>query len=191
MNTTVLQLRSDEQLIHKYLSGDNNPLGILYNRYYSKVYHKCLSFTKNSDDAFDLTQEILIKAFSKIASFKGEAKFSTWLFSITHNSCITHYEKTKKNQSCAFDIATESVDEGYDTDELLVRKLREDRELKLNQYLNQIPEADKRMLELKYRYEYSIQDLQREFDLSASAVKMRLLRARKKIEQLYNENYAA
>jgi RNA polymerase sigma-70 factor (ECF subfamily) len=191
MNTTLLQLRSDEQLIQDYLSGGINSIGILYNRYYPKVYHKCLSFTKNADDAFDFTQDVLLKAFSKIVSFKGEAKFSTWLYSITHNYCISQFDRKKKITYNNFESVFDNVCDGIDSEELNTRKLREDKELDLNQYLDQIPETDKKMLELKYRYNYSIQDLQNEFSISASAVKMRLLRARQKIEQLYNNNYAA
>ena len=51
----------DEQLIKNYLNGDNNSLGILYDRYYSRVYHKCLSFSRNQDDAFDLAQDVLLR----------------------------------------------------------------------------------------------------------------------------------
>ncbi|KPL23003.1 MAG: hypothetical protein AMS23_07180, partial [Bacteroides sp. SM1_62] len=90
---------SDEQLVIEYLKGDNNSLGILYDRYYSKVYHKCLSFSRNPDDAFDLAQDVLMKAFSNIRSFRGSSKFSTWLYSITTNHCISKAAKSK-NECC-------------------------------------------------------------------------------------------
>ena len=72
MKTVEETVLLDEKLISQYKQGDVNSLGILYSRYYNKVFNKCLSFAKNYDDAFDLTQEVLLKAFKKIDTFKGE-----------------------------------------------------------------------------------------------------------------------
>ena len=138
---------SDEQLISEFLKGDNNCYGILYSRYYTKVYSKCYSFTLNSDDAFDMTQEILMKAICNVGSFGGNSKFSTWLYSIATNYCIT--QTGKKSRRYHEDI-----------------------------------KAAHQILVMKYRQNYSVKDLQKEFALSASAVKMRLLRARTKMGQI-------
>lgn len=62
---------TDEQLIGEFLKGDNNCSGILYRRYYSMVYSKCFSFSRNHDDAFDMTQQILLKAISNVGTFEG------------------------------------------------------------------------------------------------------------------------
>jgi RNA polymerase sigma-70 factor (ECF subfamily) len=182
---------SDEQLIREYIKGDNNSLGMLYNRYYSKVYHKCFSFAGNQEDAFDLAQDVLMKTFSNIESFKGTSKFSSWLFSITSNHCISQTAKSKRECHLNTGFENNIIAEDPDEEEIEARYKREDMELHMNEYLVQLPEYDKKMLELKYLYNYSVKDLQREFNLSASAVKMRLLRARKKIEQIITTNIAA
>ena len=191
MKTTAKFNRSDEQLVTEYLRGDNNSLGELYNRYYSKVYHKCLSFSSNQDDAFDLAQDILMKTFSHIETFKGSSKFSTWLFAITSNHCISHSAKSKKE--CRLDAcsaytltAYEDSEEEYNT-----RCSREEMELNIGAYLKQLPQNHRKILELKYLHNYSVKDLQRELGLSMSAVKMRLLRARQKIEQIITAQKAA
>ena len=182
---------SDEQLIREYLNGDNNSLGYLYTRYFSKVYHKCLSFSGNPHDAFDLAQDVLMKAFSNIESFKGSSKFSTWLFSITSNHCISMAAKSKNecrlNPGSDYNIIANDINE----EEYEARNNREKMELKIDYYLQQLPENDGRILDLKYRMDYSIKDLQREFKLSISAVKMRLLRARNKIGQIITDDRAA
>ena len=184
MKTNVKFDPSDEMLITEYLNGDNNSLGILYTRYYSKVYYKCLSFSKNQDAAFDMAQDILMKAFSNIESFKGSSRFSTWLFSITSNHCISNASKSKiecrLDESLNYNFITDDIEK----EELDARQNREDMELKIDDFLIRLPENDGIMLDLKYRQDYSVKDLQRKFKLSASAVKMRLLRARKKMEQM-------
>lgn len=176
---------SDEQLVHQYLNGNRDALGTLYQRYYPKVYQKCLSFSRNHDDAFDLAQDILMKAFSKISMFKGKSKFSTWLYAITQNYCIS---STAKAKSCQFDdflIEPETMDETIVSDEFELRKEFEERELNLQNILDNIPISDRIILDLKYKKNYSVKDLQTELNLSASAVKMRLMRARQKVEQYY------
>ncbi|NJK87510.1 MAG: RNA polymerase sigma factor [Bacteroidales bacterium] len=86
---------SDEQLVSLYLKGNKSFLENLYRRYFNKVYRKCYGFTKNHNEAFDLAQDILLKSFGKLDSFKGTSKFSTWLYAITTNYCIEFLRKTK------------------------------------------------------------------------------------------------
>jgi RNA polymerase sigma factor (sigma-70 family) len=191
MKTTAKLKLSDEQLVSEYLKGDNNSLGELYNRYFAKVYHKCMSFSRNQDDAFDLAQDILMKTFSNVESFKGSSKFSTWLFAITSNHCISQAAKSKRE--CPLNEGTDCNLMAGDPDgeEFELRKKREDMELNINDYLMRLPEMDWKMLELKYLHSYSIKELQREFNLSVSAIKMRLLRARQKMQQLITDQSAA
>ena len=68
---------------------------VLYERYVFKVYTKCLSFSKNNQEAEDLCQDIFVKLLDKINGFKGESKFSTWLYSFTHNHCVNYYHRNK------------------------------------------------------------------------------------------------
>jgi RNA polymerase sigma-70 factor (ECF subfamily) len=175
---------NDEQLVRNYLGGDNNSLGILYDRYYSKVYYKCLSFTHDQDDAFDLAQDILMKAFSNVETFKEKSKFSTWLFSITSNHCISQSAKSKKE--CCLDVhsAYKLIADDQNEEEYNARCDREEIEFNIGEYLNLLPSDDRKILELKYLHNYSVKDLQKELGLSMSAVKMRLLRARQRIEQI-------
>jgi RNA polymerase sigma factor (sigma-70 family) len=191
MKTTAKSYLSDEQIVRRYLEGDHNSLGELYNRYYAKVYHKCLSFTKNHEDAFDLAQDILMKTFSNIESFKGSSRFSTWLFAITTNHCISQAAKTKRKCSLHEGTDCNLMTEDPESEEIEVRMKREDMELNMDHYLRQLPETDRKMLELKYLHSYSVKELQETFNLTVSAVKMRLLRARLKMQQLIEDDEAA
>ena len=191
MKTASDRYLKDEQLVSNYLNGDNNSLGILYNRYYSKVYHKCLSFTHDQDDAYDTAQDVLMKAFSNVESFKGTSKFSTWLFSITSNHCISQAAKSKKECRMDAHSAYTLIADDFDDEEYDARYRREEMEINIGEYLMQLPATDRKILMLKYLQNYSVKDLQKELGLSISAVKMRLLRARRKIEQIINDQKAA
>ncbi len=185
MTTKGCNIKTDEQLIREYQNGDNNSLGLLYNRYYSKVFNKCLSLTKNPDDAFDCAQDVLMKAFSNVSSFKGNSKFSTWLYAITHNYCITWLSKVKKNFFQDINSNLSNTENCIGDEDFENRRQREKNEQILETYLENIPEPDRQLLNRKYRENSSIKELQEELSLSASAVKMRLMRARQKLENMF------
>ncbi|MBN2521494.1 MAG: RNA polymerase sigma factor [Bacteroidales bacterium] len=172
---------SDEILIEKYKNGDKNAMAELYSRYYKKVYSKCYSFTGNHDDAFDLSQDILLKTFDKIGSFKGESKFSTWLYAITQNHCIENKRKEKNLFSDDLFMAFQIADDFNTEHETDIHEIEKQRKLK---YLDMIPNTDKEFLLLKYKFNLSIKELQKRYNLSESAVKMRLLRAKDKVEKI-------
>lgn len=182
MKTAFIIGLTDEQHVRNIQNGDINGISYLYSKYFNRVYQKCYSYTKNKDDAFDLAQDILLKAFEKLSGYKGKSSYSTWLYAITHNHCITHVIKHNKYNneiiSEGFEIADDSL---YEEEELMQDSER--KEADIQRILNEIPSVERDMLEKKYRYNYSIQDLQKEFNLSASAVKMRLMRARQRMEQ--------
>lgn len=191
MKTTEVISRSDEYLLSTLKQGKLQSFGDLYLRYYPKVYHTCFSYAKNHDDAFDLAQDALLKAYVNIETFQGKSTFSTWLFSITRNHCLSL--KTKKGRFYFEDVQSMHLlaSEELSSEELEKREKKEQLELQLKRCLDLLPLEDKRMLELKYFHNFTIKDLQDEFDLSASAVKMRLLRARQRIERIIDARAAA
>ena len=191
MKTTGVHTNNDELLIKSIRQGNQKSLGALYSIYYPKVIHTCFSYTKNYDDAFDLAQDVMLKAFGNLETFEGDSSFSTWLFSITRNYCISQTSKRKHLYFEDVQFAYNILADHSNSEEMESRRKKEQLELELRNYLDLLPVRDKQMLELKYFHKYSIKDLQKEFKLSASAVKMRLLRARQRMEQILNVEIAA
>ena len=76
---------------------DRSSFDELYNKYSSRVFNFCLNFLGNEEDAKDCTQEIFIKAFCSIDSFRQKSSFYTWLYRIMLNKCRDMYRKQKKN----------------------------------------------------------------------------------------------
>lgn len=173
----------DEILAADICSTGNTLLfGELYDRYSSRVYNKCLQFTKEEESARDLTQDIFIKVYLSLHTFKARARFSTWLFSITYNFCVNFVQRDKghklANLSDQLTEDTTGPDPSIYIDET---KWMEIRVSKLKLALECIPPADKALLLLKYQDEISMKELQEILNLGESAVKMRLMRARQKL----------
>jgi RNA polymerase sigma factor (sigma-70 family) len=179
---------NDDQLVKLLKQGSRNGFAALYTKYFPKVFHTCYSYSRNHDDAFDLAQDAMIKAFSKIGTFEGTSTFSTWLFSITRNHCLSYISSRNKTVHEDVSLAYGLQADGSDAEEYEERLHMETMECEMSRYLSLLPSDDQRMLELKYHQNYSIKDLQKEFRLSASAVKMRLLRSRQKTELILNED---
>ena len=179
MKTARALFINDAALIDQYKAGSTQALGILYVRYFGKVFYKCFSFVKDYDQASDLTQDILLKTFEHLDSFKGISQFSTWLYSIATNHCIEYMRKEQKLQKVDITYASRvSVpDENSDVNHEI-----------FYQSFNTIPIQEKELLDLKYLQNQSIKDLQEKYHTSASAIKMRLKRARKKVEESYLNN---
>lgn len=185
-----LTTSTDEMLVNAIREGDRVAFGELYSRYYKKAYHKCLSLTKNQDEAFDLAQESLIKAFDNIHSFKGESSFSTWLYTITHRHCLAALKKNGRFQFSSIEenFMREDPDRYGEADGAPISEEtteRAEQELIMYSLINALPEKERNLLNLKYLQGESIENLQVQLNLSGSAVKMRLKRTREKLNALY------
>ena len=181
---------TDETLVELIVSSNDSLLfKVLYDRYVIRVYSKCLSFSKNNQDAEDICQDIFLKLWDKIHSFKGTSKFSTWLYSFTYNHCVNYYHRNKlkkfeKNTLNIELMSDEVIAQANDGNLVQLLKLE-----KFNEALDQISIEDKQILILKYREFKSIKDLMEFYDMRESAIKMRLKRAKEKLLGIYNVGF--
>jgi RNA polymerase sigma-70 factor (ECF subfamily) len=183
INTT-----SDEDLVKAILEGNNTLLfEVLYDRYATLVYNKCYGFARDEDEAKDLTQDVFLKLFVKLGSFKGKSKFSTWLYAFTYNHCVNFVTRNtaKKIEKKAVDnagIENISDDEIEDNDFL---NMRVD---KLKKAMNLIAPEEKMILLLKYQDHLTIKEIEAVLGIGQSAVKMRIKRAKDKLTEVYTNN---
>lgn len=177
---------SDEDLVKAIVKTNNTLLfEILYDRYATLVYNKCIGFAKDEDEAKDLTQDVFLKLFVKLASFKEKSKFSTWLYAFTYNHCVNYVtrNKAKKFQKQSVDYKDiENLSEEDENDNSFLR-LKVD---KLKVALEEISPDEKMILLLKYQDSLSIKEIGNALSIGESAVKMRVKRAKDKLITVYN-----
>lgn len=180
----------DEDLISEYLLTQNARLfDVLYERYSGKVFAKCVTILKDQDDAMDAMQDIFMKVLLSIASFKGNAKFSTWLYSVTYNFCIDETRRKKKliiegEEKLAQISETEQYEDHIDDQQLLSVKVEH-----MKIILDDMRADDKSLLLMKYQDDLSIKDICDVVKKSESAVKMQLLRAKEKFVKIHEEKF--
>ncbi len=175
---------TDEQLVTEFKqTRDNAIFGEIYNRYYQKVYHTCLGYTKSRDTAFDLVQDVMVKMMDKLPALEHGHLLGLWIHRVTSNYCADQYKKRKRFQTESIDDRFDMVAEEIDMEAIL---LKEDLLDGMEQMMEELGEESAAILRLKYLEGKSVKELQSQLNLGPSAVKMRLKRGRSKIAELYN-----
>src|SRR5438477_681658 len=83
----------DLSLVERYLAGDMTAFDELMLRYERQIYRVCYRFVENREDAMDLAQEVFIRVFEHLPTFRRESSLKTWLYRIAMNHCINHVKK--------------------------------------------------------------------------------------------------
>ena len=181
----------DMDIIQAYLARRHSTcFRLLHDRYAARIYSKALTMLRDEAKAQDATQEIFTKIFLNLGKFEGNAKFSTWVYSVTYNFCIDKIRKDKRARALFADEVENPPDHGADDaddpGELARLQLSE-----LRQVLGRLNDADRTMLLLKYKDGVKISDIAMMFDKNDSAVKMQLKRAKEKAKRIHQELFTS
>lgn len=164
--------------------------GEIYRRYDDRVVRFCLKMGLNREDALDKAQDIMLKVYGQIHTLKNPNSFEPWLFRIAHNACINHlkYQRKHSKEPLGHLDLTVPVDtwESLLDKEMVAQKKRS----RMTAIIAELPPDIKRMVQLKYLDNYSVKSLEKIFDLKESAIKMRLLRAKRKMRMAYHHRPA-
>ena len=181
---------TDEALVEAIIKNNDTLLfEVLYDRFASMVYNKCYGFANGVDEAKDLTQDVFLRDFVKLGSFKGKSKFSTWLYAFTYNHCVNYVTRNTAKKIEKQSVSTENFDiENIGEDIDSTRDFANMRVEQLKKVMELVSPDEKMILLLKYQDNLTIKELSEALDLGESAVKMRLKRAKEKLVQKYT-NY--
>ena len=171
---------NDEQLIRLSLEGDQGAFGVLVTKYKVKVFNLAYSLTHNRETADDLTQEVFLKAYMSLSSFKFKSGFGTWLYRITVNHAHDFLRKEKKVKTVPF--LDERKNEQTETDPLDRRvqaDIARERQLLVRRTLRSLPEKHRTILTLRDIQGISYEEIAKILRIAPGTVDSRLHRARK------------
>ena len=175
----------DEDLAKRIISGEAPELfAVLHHRYHHKINDKVFGFIKDRVKSEEFTNDILSRIYEKLPGFKGNATFSSWVYSITYNYCIDylrfqkklHYPEWNKNNDIP-EIPDEAEEDlsGVTYENLL-------------KILEMIHPEEKALILMKYQDDLSLKQIASTLRISEDAVKMRLKRARTRIIFFYKKH---
>ncbi len=171
---------SDQIYIDKVLQGDTNAFAYLINKYKNMVYTIAIKIVKSHEDAEEVAQDSFLKAYEKLDSFKGNSKFSTWLYTIVYRNSITKIRKKKVATSDIDEYVIDNYSEGSEFPQLEAIKNGEQQKY-VREAIGRLPEKDALLITLFYMNESSIEEIEQITNLTQSNIKVKLFRARKKL----------
>lgn len=178
-----MEQKDDIYYIEKVKAGQSNYFSYIVERYQDIVFSIALKVLKNREDAEEMAQESFIKAYKSLHTFKGNAKFSTWLYRITYNNCISEVRKRKMHFT-----STDDVEIKDETTEINLDGIPEENRAKcIKDALQKLPEEEYTLVLLYYFEEQSIEEISKVTNLSESNTKVKLYRARKKLYTILSE----
>ena len=180
----------DNEIISRVLKGEQNAYAELVNRYQAYVFTLVLRMIKSREDAEEVAQDVFIKAYRSLADFRGESKFSTWLYTIANTTSITFLRKKKLDvhsldNEKVFEVA-DSKDSGLRAN-LVEQKSRV---TMVNEAIAMLSPDDAEIITLFYKAEQNLEEISRILRLETNTVKVRLHRARTRLKEKMEKNFS-
>jgi len=187
-----LEKAQEKEIIQKVIDGDRNAFEDLVIANQKNVYNLALKMTRNEDDALDISQEAFVKAYQQLKNFRGDSRFSVWLYRLTYNLCIDFLRKKPK----ANIIPLTYEDDGGESTPLEIPDLRdlpEDNAIRsetrktIAEGINELADDHREVLVMREVTGMSYEEMATTLNVSIGTVKSRLARARMKLVEFLKE----
>ncbi len=173
----------DTQLVQAALGGDKEAFGCLVERYQDRVFNTLVRVLGSRDDARDIVQDAFVQAFVKLDSFRGDAKFYTWLYRIAMNLALSHRRRRRLTES--LDATKENVGEEPVAQQPTAAQdlIERERAEQLQQALLKLNDGHRQILVLRELEGFSYETLSEILELPVGTVRSRLFRARIQLKE--------
>jgi len=179
----------DQRIITLVLEGRQAAYAILVSRYQQYVFTLVLRYITSREEAEEVAQDVFIKAYRNLASFRGSSKFSTWLYTIVHTTCISRLrlknnklvmtddeqltDMAERNRSAVFQHALEHKSQAA----------------MLDAAISSLKPEDAQIITLFYQAEQSLEEIAQLLLMPANTVKVKLHRARQKLKDILEKRF--
>ena len=179
----------DARLVHSVLSGNQSAFEEIVRKYEKMVYNTAYQFTMSTEDAFDVSQETFIKAYRSLGSFRGDCKFSSWLYRITQNAASDFLRAKSNNSSLSLTDSDDDgenaqldvVDDSVSSDPQMSYE-RDERKRAVWDAINALSEDHREIIVMRDIEGMSYDDISEALDIEIGTVKSRINRARAAIK---------
>lgn len=176
----------DQHYITLVLNGNPNAFATLVDRYKNMVFTLALKMVSNREEAEEIAQDTFIKVYSSLNKFKGESKFSTWVYKITYNTCLDYLKKNKKEKKVTYiedfsEHQTKEIESAFDAID------EKERNQVIQECLEKLPSDEAFLLTLYYFDGQSVDEISKVMNNSVGNIKVKLFRTRKKLASILKE----
>jgi RNA polymerase sigma-70 factor (ECF subfamily) len=182
----VLGKESDEELMAKVKDGNKAAFEKLFNKYKDKIYSFCIARVRSKSVAEELSHDVFLKVYRAKESYQETHKFSTWIWTITRNTCIDYYKKKKEISLDTLYAGNESgetpdnliADDSIDIETSMIEKAQKE---VLKKCMDNLKEAQRESLTLRIFSELSYLEISENLKTTEKAVKSLINRAKKNL----------
>ncbi|PKP28827.1 MAG: RNA polymerase [Bacteroidetes bacterium HGW-Bacteroidetes-18] len=178
-----MSTKPDEYYIQQTLNGNVNDYAFLVEKYKYMVFTLTIRIVKNREEAEEVSQDVFVKAYKNLKKFKGDSKFSTWLYKIAYYASLDVLKRNKRQISSENIDAFKERDLANSDDSLIFMDDRERKQI-INDALLKLSEDERIIITLYYFEELPIKEISKVVDLSEDNIKIKLFRSRKKLAEL-------
>ena len=176
---------NEKEIIGRVLGGDTEAFSELVTRYEKTVYNLALRMVGDRSDAADMAQEAFVKAWTNLPSYRGESKFSAWLYRITTNMCLDFLRHKSRRPQVSLSTSDDDEERQLDIpdpksmpEELLMKKLGMEA---VHRGLERLPPKHRQILVMRELGGLSYSEIAAQLSLEEGTVKSRIFRARKNL----------
>ena len=171
----------DAELIERYFAGDTSAFDEIMIRYERQIYRVCYRFVEDREDAMDLAQDVFVKAFEHLPTFRRESTLKTWLYRIAINHCLNHVKKHSQEfvQVTEFTSSTKSSAQA----ELEHQEQRQ----RFRRLVKRLPPKQKAILELRVNEQLSYEEIAKISGRSVSTIKASVFFALEKLRKFVKD----
>lgn len=181
----------EKEIIARVTKGDTQAFSILVDNYQNLIFHVVKKILPSQMDAEDVCQEVFVKIYRSIGSFRQDSKLSTWIAKIAYSSALNHLKKNKRSLTEDYPDDLVNIKTDRDSPEKLLSK--KDTSEYLNKLIDQLPEKYGLVLTLYHLEEFSIEEIHETTGIPEGTIKNYLFRARKmlkdKIKNYLKDDY--
>jgi RNA polymerase sigma factor (sigma-70 family) len=184
---TIVEAMSDAALVELVLAGDQDAFSVLVERYKDAVQNLAYRMLSNATEAEDVTQEVFVRAYTQLATYKPVHKFSTWLLSIASHLAIDQLRRRRFLALPLEDVPFLEwiTDLGAGPEQTALQGEQQD---EIQTYLRRLPSKYRAVIVLRYWYDFSYEEIASALQLTPPLVKARLHRARELLARYMKEN---
>lgn len=178
-----MSYQSDAHYISAIKKGDSQAFAALVDKHKSMVFGICVKIVRKSEIAEELAQDVFVKVYQKLAGFREESKFSTWLYRIAYNAAISHTRKKQIETSGIDDFVFDNYT--VDDEQAQLQRLNKEAQLvRMQSALQQMKPQEAFLIQMFYQEDMSVRQIGELMAITEANVKVKLHRARKKLYSL-------
>ncbi|MBN1697353.1 MAG: sigma-70 family RNA polymerase sigma factor [Spirochaetales bacterium] len=181
-----MEREDDDVLVQKVKNGDIDAFRGIVRRHTGRIYYLGLKFFHDHDNAEDFTQEVFLKIFKKLDSYKGKGLFKAWLYRIAFNCAVNQYHAEKAKREVIREVNIDHVEEDYLVDRRESVEsgfLKKERSRRVREVLGELPDTFAIVIKMFYYDGLCYKDIARIMRVPLNTVKSFIFRAKKLIKK--------